>query len=337
MIGSEHNERRTMPEVKQVERVIRILQRLALTQQTTVNELFEYFDRGVPKRTLQRDLVELSCADIPLKTRSGHGKELIWYLDSAFLRFVPETIGSNELLASYFLERLASITKGTKLEKDIQSLFKKTKQLVSPEVFQSLEGYDPSQGMFGVTFAGYIDYGPFSETIDILVSATSTCRTCKFTYQATWKATVSEFEADPYLLLYHKGAIYAVVYVTAHKNYIFLPVQRIKKVQPTGQTFKRHKDFSLESLRKNRFGIFGHEGLHPQKVVLKFEKSIANIVAERIWHPTQKITRHRNGTLTLEMKTIISDELRSWVGGWLGYVKVIQPKDLLSTSDRTKV
>jgi len=326
-----------MPEVKQVERVIRILQRLALTQQTTVNELFEYFDRGVPKRTLQRDLVELSCADIPLKTRSGHGKELIWHLDSAFLKFVPEMIGSNELLASYFLERLAAITKGTKLERDIQSLFKKTKQLVSPDVFRLLEGDDSPKSLFGATFTGYIDYSPFSDTIDLLVSATSSHKTCRFTYQATWKDKESEFEADPYLLLYHKGAIYAIVYVAHHQNYIFLPIQRIRKVVPTDQGFKRNKDFSLESLRKNRFGIFGHEGLRPHKVVLRFKKTIANIVAERIWHPTQKIIRHRNGTLTLEMRTIVSDELRSWVGSWLEYVTVIQPKDLLSTRDRAKV
>ena len=325
-----------MPEVKQVERIIRILQRLALTRQITVNELYEYFDRGVPKRTLQRDLVELSCADIPLNTHPGYGKELVWCLDSDFLKFVPVTIGSQELLASYFLERLAAITKGTKLEKDIKSLFKKTRQLVSPEVFRSLEEFNPSEGLYGAAFTGYVDYSPFSDTIDLLVSATSSHQKCKFTYQAHWKDSESEFEADPYMLLYYKGAIYAVVYVTAHKNYIFLAIQRIKKIVPTGQTFKRRNDFSLKSMRKGQFGMFGNKGLRPRKVVLQFEKEVAGFVAERIWHPTQKFTHHRNGVLRLEMKTVISDELRSWVGSWLDYVTVIQPKNLLSTRDRVK-
>jgi len=72
-----------------------------------------------------------------------------------------------------------------------------------------------------------------------------------------------------------------------------------------------------------------NEDLKPQKVVLKFHKEIAEVVAERIWHTSQKIKHHRDGSLTLEMRVVISDELRSWVGSWLEYVEVIKPKGYL--------
>lgn len=323
-----------MAELKQVERIIRILQRLALSREVTVNGLYEYFERAVPKRTIQRDLVELSAADIPLLTRQGQGRELVWYLESGFLRFVPETIGSQELLASYFLERLATVTKGTKLERDIGSLLKKSKQLVSPRVFHSLEDMDLTEGPFGATFIGYVDYSVHSDKIEKLINATTTCQRCHLIYKATWRETPSEFEADPYIILYHRGALYAVVYVQAHKNYIFLPVQRINEVRVTGVTFKRNKDFSLEKLRAGRFGIFGREDLTPQTVKIKFCKEMADIVSERVWHSTQKITPHDDGSITLSMEVVVSDELRSWVGSWLNYVTVVHPADLLTKRDR---
>ena len=58
--------------------------------------------------------------------------------------------------------------------------------------------------------------------------------------------------------------------------------------------------------------------------MLKFNKEIADIIAERIWHPSQKTTHHRDGSLTLEMKVVISDELKGWVASWREYVKVVE-------------
>jgi predicted DNA-binding transcriptional regulator YafY len=326
-----------MPEYKQVERIIKILQRLALNREVTVNKLYDYFDRRVPKRTLQRDLVEISAAGIPLMTRPGNGRELIWYLEESYLRFIPATIGTQELVASYFLERLATVCRGTSLETDIQSLFSKAKQLVSPEVFRSDEGFDPGRGLFGATFMGYIDYASHSATIETLVKAATERQRCRFQYRSTWRSQISEFVAEPYLILYHKGALYGVVYVPHHENYIFLPVQRIREVEPLDEKFERDEDFSLESLREGRFGIFGYEGLKPEKVVLKFDAGIAEVVAERIWHPSQKLTHNDDGSLAMELRTVISDELRSWVAGWMDYVEVVRPKTLMSEHDTRRV
>ena len=322
-----------MSEIKQVERIIRILQRLALKRQLTVRQLYDYFHRQVPQRTLQRDLQELSAANIPLRTVQGRGRELIWMLDQEFVKFIPMTLNSRELMVSYFLERLASITKGTHLETDIQSLFAKAKQLIDPDVFQSADSVDQGGEMFGATFLGHINYAPYTETIETLIQAISQRRRCRFKYKPTWRSEASDFEADPYLLLYHKGALYAVVHTPSHDDYIFLPIQRIRAVSMSEDSFERDESFSLEKLREGRFGIFESEDLEPQRVVLRFSPDIADVVAERIWHPSQSLTRSEDGTLLLEIETVISDELRSWVGSWLHYVSVVEPEDLLGHHD----
>jgi len=138
---------------------------------------------GTSKTTLQRDLQELSCANIPLYTKPGRGRELVWCLDEEFVKFIPMTLSSRELMVSYFLERLAAVTRGTRLESDIQSLLAKAKQLVSPDVFRTSDQLENAQAMFGATFVGHIDYGPHSETIDTLVQAISQCRRCRFIYK----------------------------------------------------------------------------------------------------------------------------------------------------------
>ncbi|HQL24889.1 MAG TPA: WYL domain-containing protein, partial [candidate division Zixibacteria bacterium] len=210
-----------MPEYKQIDRVIRILQRLYQQGHVTVRELYELFERQVPKRTLQRDLVDISGAGVPLYNEKGRGREQIWCVDKHFLRFVPQTIGSQELLASFFLEQLALAARGTQLEEDVRSLLDKARQLAGPGVFQSLQSGDLAHDMFGATFMGYVDYSEHSEKIDTLVKACAESRTCRFVYKAATREKPSEFEAEPYLMLYHKGAMYAVVYVPAHDNYIF--------------------------------------------------------------------------------------------------------------------
>jgi len=318
-----------MPEIKQVERAIRILQRLANDGQVTVNSLYEYFERKVRKRTLQRDLYEISAAQIPVVCEPGHGRENVWKINKGYLKFIPQTIGSQELLASFFLERLAMVARGTSLEKDTQSLLKKARALRDPSIFHSTDGTDFSHDMFGATFIGYIDYSDHSDTIDLLVKAASERRVCHFVYRRATAEKDSEFDAEPYLLLYHKGAMYAVVYVPSHDNYIFLPIQRIRKIQLLPDNFDRDPDFSMDKLREGRFGIFGGPDIEPERVVLRFRPDIAEVVAERVWHPSQELSHESDGSLVLTLETVVSDELRAWVGSWLDYVEVVKPKNLL--------
>jgi len=187
--------------------------------------------------------------------------------------------------------------------------------------------------LFDATCAGYVDYGPHSITIDNILSAASGRSRCHIMYKSHWKDHESEFDVDPYLILHHKGALYAVVFVPAHDNHLFLPIQRIRQVEITNRKFTRSRSFSVEDLCKGRFGIFGHDGLEPTQIVLRFRADIAGVVSERIWHQSQKLTPNDDGSLTMELETVISDEVRAWVGSWLDRVTVVSPVDLLQTTD----
>lgn len=40
------------------------------------------------------------------------------------------------------------------------------------------------------------------------------------------------------------------------------------------------------------------------------------------------MTRLEYGSLTMELRVVISDELRSWIAGWLEHVEVVRPSSL---------
>ena len=316
-----------MGENKQIERLIKILQRLSIKPETTVAELYRYFDGQVSKRTLQRDLITLSNANIPLQSRTKEGKEQIWYIEQFTPRFMPIMFQSREIMAGTFVKTFSSLFKGTPLQDDAESFFKRAKQLYPVDIFADADN-SRFDNCFGFSQTGRIDYSPFAPIINDLIKSITERIPVRMKYRALWKDTDSDIAGHPYMILFHKGALYAVVYIPDSGKYYTLPIQRIKKLELSDTHFKRDKRFSIEQILEGRIGIFGYEGLKPQRVVLKFSKDIADTVAERIWHPSQKIKRHPDGSLTLEMKVVISDELRGWIASWLEYVEVKEPRIL---------
>lgn len=81
------------------------------------------------------------------------------------------------------------------------------------------------------------------------------------------------------------------------------------------------------------FGIVACDRKPRQPVVLEFEASAAQRVAETLWHPEQKTTSLPGGRLRLELPfaepTFL--ELEPWILGWGATVKVIAPVSLRKT------
>ena len=77
-----------MPELTQLERALRILQRLMTHKKVTVKELFDLFDRRESIRTIQRTLNYIQSANIPLEVEYGPHGEHYYSLHRAF-NYIP--------------------------------------------------------------------------------------------------------------------------------------------------------------------------------------------------------------------------------------------------------
>ena len=137
---------------------------------------------------------------------------------------------------------------------------------------------------------------------------------------------VSRYGLHPLHLLAYHGNWY-VLARNAEKGQIeTFALSRFRGIEAAGSTFTRPADFDAQRYARQAFGITSGE--KPIKVRLLFEPKLAVYVAEREWHPSQKLKQRADGRVELRMETTGRKELVRWVLSWMPEVLVLAPKSL---------
>ncbi len=87
-------------------------------------------------------------------------------------------------------------------------------------------------------------------------------------------------------------------------------------------------DFDLNEYFGNAWAVY--RGTKSYDIRLRFVPDSVAIVAETVWHPTQKIVRHKNGTATLSFTVDGLNEIVRWILGWGNQIIAIEPQELRS-------
>ena len=315
-----------MTDLKPLERQIRILQQFTLKSEITVDRLYEYFERAVSKRTLQRDLLALSAANVPLMEKRGAHGQIFWSLDPNYLKFIPMTLGMDEFISSLLLKRMAGIFRNTPIENDIKTLDNKLKQLITDEILSTSSDLQDLEPYFSTLNFGYIDYSNFGEQLQKYLYATINRKPIQVIYRSAYTDKPKRYTVHPHSLLLHRGTFYGVVYHPRYKKFIHLLIHRIEKLEINDEIFERNPDFNLENYISSAFGIWHAD---PEPVKIKFYPNVAERIAERIWQKGQKITRNEDDSIILELNVTVSYELVAWVLRWGSFAEVISPQKLI--------
>jgi predicted DNA-binding transcriptional regulator YafY len=67
---------------------------------------------------------------------------------------------------------------------------------------------------------------------------------------------------------------------------------------------------------------------NPIEVELLFDRSTSAWVKDRQWHPSQKISAHKDGRLTMTLRVADTRELLGWILHFGNGVRVIRPESL---------
>jgi len=315
-----------MAELSQIHRLIRILQILSSGRKITTRELRHRFDDAVSLRTLQRDLLALSEAGIPLISEKTKANENAWFLISRFRSFIPLPLETNEYLAAHILKANLKVFEKTPFEKEIKSLLKKIDQIVPEEVFLETES-DGAKNLFENYSAGLFDYSPHGQTINNLISAIVRRTECLVTYYNPNEQKDKTFHIEPEKMVHYNGGLYVIVYLRYYKSFIMLAIQRIRKLELLDKSFLRDHPFNENEYWKGKFGLFPGKRV---EVKLQFRKDIRHHIEGRTWHSSQTIGFDKKGNLILDMIVGITPELISWILSWGMFVKVLIPKDLIT-------
>lgn len=307
-----------MSNLNQLERSIRILQRLMTHDAVSVSELYDVFDRRESRRTLQRTLQSIEAANVPLRIRRGAHGEQFYSLDGA-LKFVPMTLSPDELLAALVLNQFADYFDGTSVGHSIRGVFAKMEQLLPPHGLMISSAFHDAQDALAIHDPGRARLEPKGQVVMDLLRAIITRTVCRVTYRG------KSYPVEPYTLLLHAGSLYAIVYQPYHRNWIYLAVPRIDRLELQDERFQRKDSFHVAEFLRNCFGIWSAK---PQKVRIRFARLIRPSIEGRSWHQTQTIREFKNGDIELAMTVGLTEELTAWILRWGPYAVVKSPKPL---------
>ena len=132
---------------------------------------------------------------------------------------------------------------------------------------------------------------------------------------------------DPYQIANINNDWYLYAFDQKRKDIRCFVPARIQSAKITGERFKRPDSFSLDEHLFGAFGPFASDESYDIRV--RFSKTAAPFIREKIWHPTQKLKEMKNGSVEMSLKLSHLTDIRRWILGWGGEAKVLEPSELL--------
>lgn len=182
----------------------------------------------------------------------------------------------------------------------------------------------------GTSFAkGRIDYSPFQEMLQTLIKGIRQNKVCAIQYKSSIHGEAKSFEFAPKRLVAYREAIHIHGWIVSEKGTaapLFekpttLALQRLQKVLVTRRGAVHIPD--VEEEYKGTFGLMENE---PFAVRVKFSPAAATYVAEREWSEDQKVTMHKDGSITLAMTARSQAEVVAWVLSFADTAELLSPK-----------
>ena len=297
----------------------RILKRIEGGRYTTVRDLAE--EHGVTDRTIRRDLEALQEAGFPLYDERADGRK-IWRLIDGYKQRLSQSFTLSELAALYFGKNLMSFLGGAPFAQDLESAFEKIREALPS---RSLPYLDRMQRLFATRPDPFKDYSEKREVIAAVIEATLHQQQAEIDYFSFTSRRVKSYTLDPYRVVYHHGGLYLYARVHEYDEVRTFAVERIERIELLEANFEIPPDFDVAAYARGAFGIAGGE---PEDVEIEFDSDVASYIRERIWHESQALTDATRGGVVLRLSVAPSEELKSWIKGFIPHVRVLKPKRL---------
>ncbi len=135
-----------------------------------------------------------------------------------------------------------------------------------------------------------------------------------------------EFRLDPYVLFFSVRAWYVIGYHHGRQGVRSLKLGRFSGVKPTTIAYTMEKPFSLDEYLGNAWRMV--RGTPEYEVEIVFDRDHAMTMSETLWHKTQQVEEHADGTATLRCTVSGLDEIKWWVLSHGPHCRVIRPAEL---------
>jgi len=270
-------------------------------------------------RTIYRDIEAISYSGFPIFDEKLDGVQ-VWKSLRGPSQNLQLPLDPTELVALFVARDHLKAFDGTPFASSLKSAFEKMRSTLRPEMQAFVGGLTK---VFRVGLAGRKDYScqqKISETINDAILK-------KFAVEILYRFDRTMRVIEPYCVWFVGGTIYVVSYCRKRNAMRLFMLDRIKSAKLTDSSFEVPADFSMDDFTKDRFYVFGGDGLHDVRI--RFSKGVADAIKETVWHPSQMIDDEQGGSIILRMNVEGLEDVKSWVLSFGRSAKVLQPIELV--------
>lgn len=298
--------------------LLRTLERARLG--ATIDELARASQ--VTTRTIRRDLAALAEAGFPLFDQRIEGRTR-WHLHSAALGGLTATgFTLTEAAALYFSRALVTQSALGLLGPDLETAFEKFSEALAP-VRRFL---DQLPRVLVAKVGGHFASGATNDkVVPRLLDAILHHTRADMIYRSRSSQRERTYRIEPARLLSAEHELYLLAFVPEYQARRTFAVSRIRHVVPLDEHFTPGED-DWDSIFEHSLGV--HEG-PPTRVRIWFSPQIADYIAEREWHRSQRLERARDGSVSLTLSVSLDWSLRRWILGFGAQALVVEPQSLV--------
>ncbi|MHB9132899.1 MAG: helix-turn-helix transcriptional regulator [Armatimonadota bacterium] len=275
----------------------------------------------VDERTIKRDLKVLREEfDAPLEHSREHGG--YYYTRGFAIDSLQLTEG--EELALCMTMTMAGALRHTHLASRMRQVMRKLQVLLPEPTRSAFEEH-------GLLVSCLADPAP-PESVQTAIIFNDLLRAIEDHHQVrlTYFAMSSNIEevrtVDPYHLYYHHGLWYLHGWCHLRNQPRDFALTRMRQVELRTTTFSPPDLDAIKAKLAQRFSVMTGD---PVEVVVWFDTEEARRVRERVWHPSQQIEDHPDGSCTLRMTVEGITTVVRWLLSFGRHAKPIAPPELV--------
>ena len=170
-----------------------------------------------------------------------------------------------------------------------------------------------------------------TESIEIFAALTEHLLRSEQVEVSYWSASSNETTIrllDPWHVASINGSWYLFAWCHKRTELRMFAVSRIRSVRPTGDTFDRPSNFSIDETIGNGFQMVCEADAEIREIVIRCDAQVAKYVREKRWHPTQTIEEQPDGSIVVRWRLNSIIEVSRWIQSWGEGVEVHEPIDL---------
>lgn len=122
-------------------------------------------------------------------------------------------------------------------------------------------------------------------------------------------------------------ASYVIAHCFLRDSLRVFKIDRIEWAALRSEPYEIPVDFNPDDFLGSAWGIIVEGEVETVRLRIT-DPAVARIMRETIWHPSQRIEEHRDGSLIMTFEVMDTTEFCSWILGWGDGMEVLDPPEL---------